>query len=170
MSSNRLLFRLAPLVICCACARSSGSHDAGEESTGTALQVPLPPTWLAEAGGPEGPLTAGPPGRPVLRIDRVVDSPVPSADELKRSFSESSPGAQVREERRLETPRFVGIVLRRTETSTPPSLLFLAAVPTRQGVVMCASLPGAIEQEIKQALAVCQSLEEGPRQTPSSPQ
>jgi len=126
------------------------------------LQVPLPPTWLAEAAGPEGPLTAGPPGRPVLRIDRIANAAVPTADELKRTFVQRSAGVTVREERRLETTQFVGVVLRRSQSNAPSSLLFLAAAPTQQGVVLCASLPGGSEQEIKQALAVCQSLQEGP--------
>ncbi len=128
------------------------------------LQVPLPPTWLAETAGPAGPLTAGPPGRPVLRIDRVPNAPVPTADELKRQFIQGSPGFSVREERRLETEQFVGVVLRRSEPNGSSGLLFLAAAPTQQGVVLCASLPGGSEQEIKQALAVCQSLQEGPPQ------
>ncbi len=144
-------------------ARPDGS--AREASPRSGVKVPLPDGWSAQVA-PDDSFQAGPPGRPVLRVDlrRGQGAQKPSADDLADRVREEFKGYEVSLDQEEETEAYS--LLRVTMA---PRLAdggigvqapgFFGARRLGEDLFLCASLPGASPEDVLQATEACRNIE-----------
>jgi hypothetical protein len=132
------------------------------------VKVPLPPGWSATMAA-DGSLQAGPPGRPVLRVDvrRGEGAKMPSAEALADSVREQFSQFEVSldQEEGDEQVALVRITLApKLEDggvgAHAPALL--GARRVREDLFLCATLPGASTEEVRLATEACRDIQVQP--------
>lgn len=156
-----------------ACPRSNASRegDAGAkaENGGThplarpQIRVPLPEGWAALVT-PDGNLRAGPPGRPLMRIDREAGAAaeLPSAEALKSAFASGLKTFSVKGTDLTRTDGFVGLRLTLARTQfdggTQESFAGLGARRAGTDLFLCSTSPGTATAEVTAALKSCAGI------------
>lgn len=164
----------------CTCARDADAPapeadgapaegaEAAPEQTG--VKVPLAPGWVARLGK-DGSLQTGPPGRPVLRVDirPGAGASMPTAEALAAALPAQFPGFRVRTlEARAEGDAARGHV--RVRVGLAPlgadggavgaeTPAFFGARRLGDDLFLCASEPGAQEEEVARAADACATIE-----------
>lgn len=148
-----------------AAAPSSSSASGRAAAPRAGVKVPLPPGWSALVAA-DGSFQAGPPGRPVLRVD------------IRPGEAEQLPTpAQVSQQVAREFPRFTVSMDQEEGTDTETLMRYTLAPPLADGGVgphapvlfgarrvgndlfLCASLPGASYEDVRLATEACRSIE-----------
>jgi hypothetical protein len=139
------------------CREQGQGQDAGlRPQVAGGLHVALPPGWTAEVDTNDA-LVIGPPGKPVLKIAHPSDgNELPSSKNLSRVFTQEMEGTRVttlKSEDRDGGSLWIGRV------ETPNSWEVAFGARRIQGeVFLCATLPGASTQEVRDAARLCESL------------
>ncbi len=119
------------------------AEKAQPPKTSTELRVPLPDGWVASGSSER--LLAGPPGRPVVSFEPKLE-PLPALDALL-----AAAGAQKASSiQGIQAPGFVGA---RYSLDSQEAFIGVKQVGARS--VWCASLNGATEAEVVDALNAC---------------
>ncbi len=177
-----LLLALAALALGCSEKPSPSPAPAQGGSTApsdtehlspprASVKVPVPPGWVANVASDDS-LQAGPPGRPVLRVDRrrgegaQLPSPEALADTVREQFSEFA--LSLDQEEGNEEVALVRITLApKLEDGGlgPHGAALLGAKRIAEDLFLCATLPGASPEEVRLATEACRDI-----QLQSSPQ
>lgn len=144
---------------------ASGSAPERPSSLRAGVKVPLPPGWSAHVAA-DGSFQAGPPGQPVLRVDmrRGEAGKLPSAEALAESIREQFSGFEVSldQEEGGEQFALVRITLapRLADGGLGPHApALLGARRVGEDLFLCATLPGASEQEVRLATEACRDIQ-----------
>ncbi len=141
--------------------------DAGRPPR-VGVKVPLPDGWTARVGSDQG-FRAGPGDRVVLRIDKRPSDGggILSAEELERQLLTAMPGVRAT---RLGTASSEDHVVLRLRLQGAPdagtrSSVTVALGAKRMGddVFLCATEPGASEDEIEKAAVACAGISLAPQ-------
>lgn len=151
------------MLLLAGCPEKAGSRDGGAATTSAGargLRLQLPAGWTAEVDAHDE-LLVGPPGRAVLRIARSTSAAdLPSSDELKDVFTSQLTQVRVEtldSEDEDEGSLWVGRV-RPEQAGTTGWNVALGARRVEGEVLLCATLPGAREAEVRTAADLCGSL------------
>jgi hypothetical protein len=153
---------LAGAVILFGCrAREATPRPDGGSGISSALRVPLPQGWIAQAPSSDV-LVLGPPGRAVLRIERTRAEALPSLEDLQSGFTKELHNVHARtlEEREDDA----GVLWQaRLESSERPAgargvAVMLGARRIDGSVVLCSTLPGSTDAEVEAASQACGAL------------
>jgi hypothetical protein len=133
----------------------------GGSGVSSGLRVPLPQGWIAQAPSSDV-LVLGPPGRPVLRIERTRAEALPGLEHLQSGFTKELRNVHARtlEEREDDG----GVLWRaRLESSERPAggrgvAVMLGARRIDGSVVLCSTLPGSTDAEVEAASQACGAL------------
>ncbi len=147
------------------CSKRSEPDDAGAAATSASargLRLELPQGWTADVDPrDEDELLVGPPGRPVLRIAHSPSgSKLPSSEDLAAVFTSELGGAQVRTLGSEDADQGSLWIARidPAKEDVPGWDVALGARRVRGEVLLCATLPGAREDEVRTAAELCSSL------------
>jgi hypothetical protein len=142
---------------------ASPPHVAGR----TGVKIPRPDGWTVRVG-PEQSLAIGPANRTVLRIDirpGAADQ-LPSTEMLERTFAkhlQNNRATRVEVESTSDT-RLVVLMLEPKEhkgadASVPPRRrVLLGAKRVGADLFLCATQPGASDDDVKQAMGSCRDI------------
>nr|WP_217439465.1 MULTISPECIES: hypothetical protein [unclassified Myxococcus] len=141
------------------------SPDGAAQTPRSGVKVPLPDGWSAQVA-PDDSFQAGPPGRPVLRVD------------LRRGQGEQLPTVDALAERVREESKNFEVSLDQEESKDTYSLLRVTMAPKladggiglqapalfgarRVGndLFLCATLPGASPEDVRLATEACREIE-----------
>jgi len=162
------LLALTLLGGCEGCGKESASSEEGEgrpSSIRSGVKVPLPEGWSAQVA-PDESFQAGPPGRPVLRVDlrRGDGEQMPSVDALAERVRDELKDFELSFDQEEETERYS--LLRIT---LAPQLAdggvgleapgFFGARRVGNDLFLCASLPGASPEEVRLATEACRDIQ-----------
>ena len=129
------------------------ADQPGDGSTGNAakvgLKIPMPDGWQAQPAG-DGVLQVGPVGRPVVRIEHRPALAVPDAGDVPNELM--ADGVKVLG----ELPLADGWLIRYQVPGLEQAMIGARHLST--GALLCASLPGASLDEVKQAAALCTNV------------
>ncbi|QSQ21508.1 hypothetical protein JY651_41045 [Pyxidicoccus parkwayensis] len=167
-----LVLALSVLPGCKGCKEESAAPagptpdaSAREASMRSGVKVNLPDGWSGQVASDDS-VQAGPPGRPVLRVDlrRGQGAKKPSADELADRVRAELKGYEVSLDQEEETEGYT--LLRVTMApkladgglglQTPG---FFGARRLGDDLFLCASLPGASPEEVLAATEACRKIE-----------
>jgi hypothetical protein len=149
-------------------AEASPDGAARTSSLRSGVKVPLPDGWSAQVA-PDDSFQAGPPGRPVLRVDlrRGQGAQKPSAEQLVDRVREELKGYELSLDQEEETEAYS--LLRITMA---PRLAdggigahapgFFGARRLGEDLFLCASLPGASPEDVLLATDACRNIEVQP--------
>lgn len=135
------------------------------------VKVPLPPGWSALVAA-DGSFQAGPPGRPVIRVDvrRGEGEKMPSVEELTGAIRQQFSGFHVSldQEEGDEQVALVRITLAPKLADGGLGLHAPALLGARRigpDLFLCATLPGANAEEVRLATEACRDIQvqEAPR-------
>lgn len=144
------------------------SGEAPSSGLRSGVKVPLPDGWSAQVA-PDDSFQAGPPGRPVLRVDlrRGQAEQMPSVEELADRTHEELKGFELSLDQEEETGSYA--LLRVTMA---PKLAdggvgqeapgFFGAKRVGSDLFLCASLPGASPEDVRLATEACRNIEVQP--------
>lgn len=124
----------------------------------------LPDGWAAQTAT-EDHLEVGPAGRAVLRIDLTpgAGSQLPTADALGKSITQSLPGTQVKPVDSFEKDGVALVVVsvpaKNGDGGSEELFQLLGAKRIGDDLFLCASIPGAAEDEVKRAARACEDVE-----------
>ena len=126
------------------------------------VRVPLPDGWTARVGSDQS-LRAGPQDRVVLRIDQRAGErrEFPTARELEEGLRASVPGAHVERISAVEEADFVIVQLKLyppRDGGARPVPIALGARRMGDDLFLCATEPGASEDEVEKAALACGQL------------
>ncbi|MFP2907137.1 hypothetical protein ACLESD_19225 [Pyxidicoccus sp. 3LFB2] len=144
---------------------ASPDGDARASSLRAGVKVPLPDGWSAQVA-PDDSFQAGPPGRPVLRVDlrRGQGAQKPSAEDLVDRVREQLKGYELSLDQEEETAEYS--LLRITMAprfadggvgAHAPG--FFGARKLGEDLFLCASLPGASPEDVLLATEACRNIE-----------
>ncbi|WP_338872607.1 hypothetical protein [Myxococcus stipitatus] len=164
------LLALCLLSGCKGCKEESASPGASPPD-GTAqthrsgVKVPLPEGWSAQVA-PDDSFQAGPPGRPVLRVDlrRGQGEQLPSVEKLVERVREESKNFEISldQEEQKETYSLLRVTL---APKLPdggvglPSPALFGARRVGSDLFLCATLPGASPEDVRLATEACRDIE-----------
>ncbi|MCP3102993.1 hypothetical protein LZ198_29350 [Myxococcus sp. K15C18031901] len=144
---------------------SPATSSEGSASGRSGVKVPLPDGWSAQVA-PDDSFQAGPPGRPVLRVDlrRGQGAQLPKVDELAERVRAESKSMEVSldQEESSDTYSLLRVTL------TPklgdgglgtPAPALLGARRVGQDLFLCATLPGASGEDVLLATEACRTIE-----------
>jgi hypothetical protein len=147
---------------------SAASSDSGGRGSSlrSGVKVPLPDGWSAQVA-PDESFQAGPPGRPVLRVDlrRGQGEQLPSVDALADRVREELKGYELSLDQEEEEPG--GYALLRI-TFAPKfadggvgvqAPGFFGARRVGSDLFLCASLPGASPEDVRLATESCRNIQ-----------
>jgi hypothetical protein len=107
-------------------------------------------------------LQLGPPGKSVLRIERIDSEALPGLAELKSNFGGELKGTRTRtlEEREDEEGVLWRALIepRQPKEGQRPAAVMLGARRIAGRVVLCSTLPGSTEAEVEAAARACDGL------------
>ncbi len=144
---------------------ASPSGPARGSSLRSGVKVPLPEGWSAQVA-PDDSFQAGPPGRPVLRVDlrRGQGAQKPSAEDLADRVREELKDYEVSLDQEEDTQDYS--LLRITMA---PRLAdggigahapgFFGARRLEEDLFLCASLPAASPEDVLQATDACRNIQ-----------
>lgn len=141
------------------CSKTSGETEPVRSAPSSAnVSVSLPEGWVGKLDVDQS-FMAGPPGRPVLRIDyrKGAGDSLPQIDALRREFQAGSKRS-VNELEREETKDLRLLVLGLGTPDGGTSPILLGARRSGEDLFLCATLPGAREQDIVRARDACAGL------------
>jgi hypothetical protein len=144
----------------------AGTAPAQGASTQRAgVKVPLPPGWTAQVAA-DGSFQAGPLGHPVLRVDirPGQGAALPSDEALLRSLREPFRDFELSVQQQESSEHLTVLQVRlapRLEDGGvgPESSALLGARRAGGDLFLCASLPGASEEEVRLAAEACRAIE-----------
>lgn len=127
--------------------------------------MPLPDGWSAQLSEDQA-FRAGPPGHPVLRIDLRPGqgAALPTAAQLATDLRSSLKRAQLTVTEQISRPDFTLVVyLLMPPSKRDAGLLaeaagLLGAKRVEGDLFLCATTPGATEEEVDQAAKACEAL------------
>ncbi|WP_321549981.1 hypothetical protein [Hyalangium rubrum] len=129
------------------------------------VKVPLPQGWSASVAADDS-FQAGPPGKPVLRVDvqRGEGAKMPSVEALADSTREQFSGFEVSldQEEGDENLALVRITLApRLDGGVigPHAPALLGAKRIGEDLFLCATLPGADTEEVRLATEACRDIQ-----------
>lgn len=129
------------------------------------VKVPLPPGWSASVAA-DGSFQAGPPGKPVLRMDvkRGEGAKMPSAETLADSVRDQFSGFEVSldQEEGDDQVALVRITLAPKLDGGglgPHAPALLGAKRIGEDLFLCATLPGADTDEVRLATEACRDIQ-----------
>ncbi|WP_044890244.1 hypothetical protein [Myxococcus hansupus] len=145
-------------------ASGSGEGKDRASSLRSGVKVPLPDGWSAQVA-PDESFQAGPPGRPVLRVD------------LKRGDGEQMPSADTLADRVRDELKDFELSFDQEESSDRYALVRITLAPRLEDggvgqeapgffgarrvdgdLFLCASLPGASPEEVRLATEACRAI------------
>ncbi|WP_223640538.1 hypothetical protein [Corallococcus sp. EGB] len=138
------------------------AEDAGLRS---GVKVPLPPGWSAQVAT-DGSFQAGPPGRPVLRVDLKPGQgeQMPSSEKLADNVRQQMKHFTLSLDQEEDTASFA--LLRVTMAPSladgglgPEAPAFFGARRVGDDLFLCASLPGATSEEVRLATEACRTIQ-----------
>jgi len=149
-------------------APSASSADSGARASSlrAGVKVPLPDGWSAQVA-PDESFQAGPPGRPVLRVDlrRGQGEQLPSADALADRVREELKGYELSLDQEEEEANSYSLL----RITFAPKLAdggvgvqapgFFGARRVGTDLFLCASLPGASPEDVRLATEACRAIE-----------
>ncbi|WP_426734438.1 hypothetical protein [Myxococcus faecalis] len=158
---------LALLSGCKGCDGGKDSPDASppEQTSRSGVKVPLPEGWSAQVA-PDDSFQAGPPGRPVLRVDlrRGKGEEMPSVEDLADRVRAESKNFEVSIDQEEEKDTYA--LLRVTLAPKQGDGGVGAAAPALFGarrvgndLFLCATLPGATPEDVRLATEACREIE-----------
>lgn len=158
---GRLLIGAAALAFAAGCPDKPppSAQDAQPPNTpgsSVGVRVPLPRGWVAQADNDV--LAIGPPGRTVLRVIKTDKTALPSLESLQHGFGAGLEGVRATTVEEVQKP---DVVLWRARLTPQEGDSWTALVGARRlegGVYLCATDPGATENEVKQAADACAAL------------
>jgi len=146
-------------------ATPAASSESGPSPGRSGVKVPLPSGWSAQVA-PDDSFQAGPPGRPVLRVDlrRGQGAQLPKIDDLAERVRSESKNMEVSLDQEESSDTYS--LLRVTLTpklgdgglGTPAPALF-GARRVGQDLFLCATLPGASGEDVRLATEACRTIE-----------
>lgn len=172
-----LVLALSVLPACKGCKQedtapaTTSGEPARESSPRSGVKVPMPDGWSAQVA-PDDSVQAGPPGRPVLRVDmrRGQGAQKPSADALADKVREELKGFEVSLDQEEETEGYTLLRITLAPKLTDGGIGaqtpgFFGARRLGDDLVLCASLPGASPEDVLEATEACRkiSLQSAPR-------
>jgi hypothetical protein len=138
------------------------SEDAGLRS---GVKVPLPPGWSAQVAT-DGSFQAGPPGRPVLRVDLKPGQgdQMPSSETLADRVREQMKQFTLSLDQEEDTQAFALLRVTMAPALTdgglgPEAPAFFGARRVADDLFLCASLPGATSEEVHLATEACRTIQ-----------
>ncbi len=152
--------------------REEVTVDAAEASAGTprtgarrvGVKVPLPPGWSAQPEE-DGSLRFGPPQHPVLRVDLRAGEgeALPSGEALTAQLARAFEGFVRSDEQLEEGEDFVLVRVKLAPRLADGGVgeahpAFFGARRVERDLFLCASLPGASADEVREAAAACQAI------------
>jgi hypothetical protein len=148
----------------CGCQRPGASSARRTERTPAAegrpgaLKVALPEGWVPQSG-PDGSFHAGPPARPVLRIDRFPDAGglLPGADGLRMAFTQGLRSLSVEGVNATQTEDYGAAELSLGRADAGVRAL-LGAKRWGGDLFLCATEPGTSAAEVAAANRACASI------------
>jgi len=163
------LLALTLLGGCKGCKGESASTTGGDEGRASSIRsgvkVPLPDGWSAQVA-PDESFQAGPPGRPVLRVDlkRGDGEQMPSVDTLADRIREELKDFELSFDQEETTDRYALVRI-----TLAPRLAdggvgqeapgFFGARRVDDDLFLCASLPGASPEEVRLATEACREIQ-----------
>lgn len=137
---------LAALALAPACECSKPAEPASSH-----LRVPKPDGWTYSTE-PSGVLQVGPPGRPVVQLEKET-RPLPGLDALVAAVT--AEGVEVLEKESNNT--FVGVRYSITAKGARQEA-FLGVRQAGALTIWCSTLAGARADEVEQAMTICRSV------------
>jgi hypothetical protein len=130
----------------------------------TGVRVPLPSGWSAQVAADES-FQAGPPGKPVLRVDlrpgegASLPSPEQLTDFLGKPFRDFEVSKDQEEGTKALTLVRLTIAPRWPDGGVGPEApALLGAKRVGEDLFLCASLPGASAEEVRLATEACRDI------------
>ncbi len=170
MRRSRQAVALALTVLALGCPRKQEETEPTEPAASprtpprTGVRVPLPPGWSAQVAADES-FQAGPPGKPVLRVDlrpgegASLPSPEQLTDFLGKPFRDFEVSLDQEEGTRALTLVRMTIAPRWTDGGVGPEApALLGAKRVGADLFLCASLPGATAEEVRLATEACRDI------------
>nr|WP_225937493.1 hypothetical protein [Myxococcus sp. RHSTA-1-4] len=167
------MLALALLSGCEGCKReeampSASSSDSGARpsSLRSGVKVPLPDGWSAQVA-PDDSFQAGPPGRPVLRVDlrRGQGEQLPSVEALAGRVREELKNHELSLDQEEEEANSYSLL----RITFAPKLAdggvgvqapgFFGARRVGSDLFLCASLPGASQEDVRLATEACRNIQ-----------
>jgi len=141
------------------------SHEASSPRTPrTGVRVPLPPGWSAQVGADTS-FQAGPPGKPVLRVDlrpgegASLPSPKQLTAFLGTPFRDFTVSLDQEEGTKALTLVRLTIAPRWPDGGIGPEApALLGAKRVGDDLFLCASLPGADAEQVRLATEACRDI------------
>nr|WP_211193963.1 hypothetical protein [Pyxidicoccus fallax] len=144
------------------------SADSGERASPlrSGVKVPLPDGWSAQVA-PDESFQAGPPGRPVLRVDlrRGQGEQMPTVDALADRVREELKGYELSLDQEEEEANSYSLL----RITFAPKLAdggvgvqapgFFGARRVGSDLFLCATLPGASPEDVRLATEACRNIE-----------
>jgi hypothetical protein len=142
----------------------AASSPRAPNSPPTGVRVPLPPGWSAQVAADES-FQAGPPGKPVLRVDlrlgegASLPSPEQLTDFLGKPFRDFAVSLDQEEGTKNLTLVRLTIAPRWPDGGVGPEApALLGARRVGDDLFLCASLPGASAEEVRLATEACRDI------------
>ncbi len=170
MRRSRQAVALALTVLALGCPRKQEETEPAEPAASprppprTGVRVPLPPGWSAQVAADES-FQAGPPGKPVLRVDlrpgegASLPSPEQLTDFLGKPFRDFEVSRDQEEGTRALTLVRLTIAPRWPDGGVGPEApALLGAKRVGEDLFLCASLPGATAEEVRLAAEACRDI------------
>lgn len=163
---REVLFAAAVALWAAACREppAPGAEKAPAPAPAANVSVLLPEGWVGKLDADQS-FMAGPPGRSVLRIDyrKGAAEALPSVDAMRREFELAS-ARKVKELGRTEAEGVRILVLGLTgpvdggAAGQGGDPVMLGARLSGEDLFLCATLPGASEEDVERAKAACAAL------------
>ncbi|WP_141621326.1 hypothetical protein [Myxococcus sp. AB036A] len=146
-------------------ASGTGEGDGRPSSIRSGVKVPLPDGWSALVA-PDESFQAGPPGRPVLRVDlrRGDGEQLPSVDTLADRVREELKDFELSLDQEEETERYsllrITLAPKLADGGVGPEAPgFFGARRVGNDLFLCASLPGASAEDVLRATEACREIQ-----------
>lgn len=155
----------AALLTLAGCEQGKSRAGAARAQARGGVKVSLPEGWSVIPASTEDTLSMGPGGRAVLRMDvRAAAGPMPTVDSLRSEFERQLGPVRAQERSREATPDSSLVVLAlslRAHDAGPPAsfLALLGAKRVGTELFLCATLPGASNEEVELAAQACRDLQ-----------
>lgn len=153
---------------------SASTQDAGSEASArpaaprTGVKVPLPQGWSAQVAA-DGSFQAGPPGKPILRVDirPGEGEKMPNSDTLHQELLKKMPEQAISLDQEEDEPNVA--LLRVTLAPKladggvgPHAPALFGARRVGNDLFLCATLPGITYEDVRLAAESCRNIEVQP--------